>query len=236
MDGNDFNDVVISSNPPSTRIVVKDEKGQVVYSGVTPATVKLPRSAGPYNGADYTVEFSQPGYQTTTKKLSPGVNAWYFGNLFFGGVIGILIVDPLTGAMWELPNKFSADLPALQAGEKQSSDLRVVSVSDVPRKIQPNMVQLQAPQPKPESVPAKLGFTHVVTNGIMEITSVDEGSPAGMSGVTKGQKVVSINGLRIENHPEVLQVLENPLDKQLLILTLSMEPSGYQNITFNLAP
>jgi hypothetical protein len=30
------------------------------------------------------------------------MDGWYIGNILFGGLIGILIVDPLTGAMWKL--------------------------------------------------------------------------------------------------------------------------------------
>jgi hypothetical protein len=30
------------------------------------------------------------------------MDGWYIGNILFGGVIGFLIVDPATGAMWKL--------------------------------------------------------------------------------------------------------------------------------------
>ena len=30
------------------------------------------------------------------------LNGWYIGNVVFGGLIGLLIVDPETGAMWRL--------------------------------------------------------------------------------------------------------------------------------------
>lgn len=36
------------------------------------------------------------------------MNGWYIGNLLFGGIIGLLIVDPATGAMWTLiPRKLT---------------------------------------------------------------------------------------------------------------------------------
>ncbi len=34
--------------------------------------------------------------------LEAGVNGWYFGNIIFGVLLGILIVDPATGAMWKI--------------------------------------------------------------------------------------------------------------------------------------
>jgi len=39
------------------------------------------------------------------------VDGWYFGNVLFGGLIGILIVDPATGAMYTLkPNELNINL------------------------------------------------------------------------------------------------------------------------------
>jgi hypothetical protein len=47
--------------------------------------------------------------------LDSSVSGWYFGNLAFGGVIGMLIVDPLTGAMYNLtPDKIDQPLTGSQ--------------------------------------------------------------------------------------------------------------------------
>jgi hypothetical protein len=35
-------------------------------------------------------------------KIKSKIDGWYFGNLIFGGLIGLVIVDPLTGSMWTL--------------------------------------------------------------------------------------------------------------------------------------
>ena len=57
-----------------------------------------------------------PGYSPTEVKLDSSVSGWYFGNLLFGGLIGMLIVDPLTGAMFNLtPEKIEQPLNAPQA-------------------------------------------------------------------------------------------------------------------------
>jgi hypothetical protein len=34
------------------------------------------------------------------------LNKWYFGNILLGGVIGMLVVDPLTGAMYSLDEDY----------------------------------------------------------------------------------------------------------------------------------
>lgn len=41
------------------------------------------------------------GYKTYETRLEKKFNAWYIGNIVFGGLIGI-IVDPITGAMYKL--------------------------------------------------------------------------------------------------------------------------------------
>ena len=96
--------VAISSSPDNAVFVIKDDTGQAIQKGATPASVTLRKSDGGYfGGIDYTVEFSKPGYESTVAVISSGANAWYLaGNLAFGGFPGWFIVDPLTGAMYDL--------------------------------------------------------------------------------------------------------------------------------------
>lgn len=43
------------------------------------------------------------------------LSGWYLGNVVFGGLIGLLIVDPLTGAMYNLtPDKIEQPLSSSQ--------------------------------------------------------------------------------------------------------------------------
>jgi hypothetical protein len=42
------------------------------------------------------------GYETKKINVECSINGWYFGNIVFGGLIGFLIVDPVTGAMFKL--------------------------------------------------------------------------------------------------------------------------------------
>ena len=37
------------------------------------------------------------------------LDGWYFGNLLFGGLIGMVIVDPITGAMYRLEKSYILD-------------------------------------------------------------------------------------------------------------------------------
>jgi hypothetical protein len=57
-----------------------------------------------------------PGYASTEVRLDSAVSGWYWGNFAFGGLLGMLVVDPLTGAMYNLtPEKIETPLAASQA-------------------------------------------------------------------------------------------------------------------------
>jgi len=62
------------------------------------------------------VVFELPGHANAEVRLDSSLSRWYFGNIVFGGLIGMLIVDPLTGAMYNLtPEKIEQPLSATQA-------------------------------------------------------------------------------------------------------------------------
>lgn len=103
--------LAITSNPVGAKVVVSNPAGKVLHEGNTPTSVVLPASAGPYKAASYNLQFDKKGYPTKTMILKAGLNPWYAGNLPMpGGAFGMLVVDPLTGAMWKLDEKIHADL------------------------------------------------------------------------------------------------------------------------------
>ena len=56
------------------------------------------------------MEIRLEGYEQYKTKLTKQFNAWYIGNIVFGGIIG-LVVDPITGAIYKLtPNEINAQL------------------------------------------------------------------------------------------------------------------------------
>lgn len=94
--------VSISTNPPGATVSITNKKNSEVYRGATPATVKLKSRSGYFSRAEYHVKLSSPGYEEQIIPVYYKLNGWYFGNLFNGGLIGMLIIDPATGAMWKL--------------------------------------------------------------------------------------------------------------------------------------
>ncbi|ENV11439.1 hypothetical protein F966_00222 [Acinetobacter higginsii] len=67
--------------------------------------MSLNRGAGFFVPERYTVIFEKEGYEKKEIKVTPSMNGWYIGNILFGGIIGLLIIDPATGAMYSLNTK-----------------------------------------------------------------------------------------------------------------------------------
>lgn len=130
--------VQIKSNPSGAKFTIYDKKGKVVESRTTPATVALDRSGGYFCGIEYKMVFESPGYYPGETKLSSSMNGWYFGNIIFGGLIGILIVDPATGAMFTLPKEFNYTLvsseQSLTPDELKAAQLKANQPAEKPPK------------------------------------------------------------------------------------------------------
>ena len=128
--------ITINSSPSNANVLITDERSMEVHSGSTPTTVQLRKSDGSYfGGKTYTVEISKEGYESRTMMINASPNGWYIGgNLIFGGLIGWLIVDPLTGAMYNLtPDTLNASLgESVATTENGESEITLVLIEDVP--------------------------------------------------------------------------------------------------------
>jgi len=82
--------------------IVDVRSGASILKTRTPYTATLSNDAGFFRNARYRVKISKDGFIPREVPLEAGVNGWYFGNIIFGGLLGILIVDPATGAMWKI--------------------------------------------------------------------------------------------------------------------------------------
>lgn len=103
--------VSVNSNPSGANVVVKNKYGVTVQGGVTPTVFMLNASDGFFSSAKYQLVFTKDGYRETNGMLSGQLDGWYFGNCLFGGVIGMLLVDPATGSMYKLPDYIHVSLP-----------------------------------------------------------------------------------------------------------------------------
>ena len=117
--------VAVTSSPSGAAYEIFNESGISVRSGVTPDEVTLRAGAGYFDGEKYTVTYRKDGYTSSTQTLESGIDGWYWGNIVIGGLIGMLIVDPATGAMYTLPEKINSTLTvapvsAISAVERSS--------------------------------------------------------------------------------------------------------------------
>jgi hypothetical protein len=135
--------VNINSNPEGATIIIKNKTGTVVYQGKTPTTVSLQAGAGFFQGENYTVEFSKEGYGPQTAQIKRGVDGWYiFGNIFIGGLLGWLIIDPATGAMWTLEPNVFANLSAGTA-DSGKENLNILTIAQVPENLRDKLIRLK---------------------------------------------------------------------------------------------
>ncbi|HTO57113.1 MAG TPA: hypothetical protein VMJ74_04925 [Pseudomonadales bacterium] len=107
--------VELNSEPTGASVSVTNRKGEVVQTATTPTMLTLQRGAGYFKPEQYTVAYSKPGYAPQETQLKATVSGWYAGNIIFGGLIGLLIVDPATGAMYTLPKSVDEKMTAQTA-------------------------------------------------------------------------------------------------------------------------
>lgn len=127
--------LTFKSVPDAANITITNKLGEKIHTGSTPATVTLKRGNGYFKPAGYQVTFSKEGFQTKTVQVKATVNGWYIANIIFGGLIGFLIVDPITGAMYTLsPSDINTLLDAAQLSttKKEQQSLTVMLVQDIP--------------------------------------------------------------------------------------------------------
>ncbi len=119
------------------------KNGISVYQGLTPSMVTLSASNGFFQPAKYQVEFTKNGAPTQTIPLTSDIDGWYFGNILFGGLIGMLIVDPATGAMWKLPENVNASMTSMASVTSENGKtIRIVDRKSVPAGIQDQLIAI----------------------------------------------------------------------------------------------
>jgi len=119
--------VVMKSEPSGAEYQIRNRSGSLVHQGTTPSTVTLKSGAGYFKGERYKLQFSKEGYEQQDQSLESSMDGWYWGNLLFGGLIGMLAVDPATGAMYKLPPGKTANLVQIPMAAPATPEAEVVS-------------------------------------------------------------------------------------------------------------
>jgi uncharacterized protein YceK len=104
-------DVGISSTPTSAFVTVDN-----VTQGTTPFVAKLSRKD------NHIIHIAADGFQPADLTLTHSTSGWVWGNLVFGGIIG-LAVDAITGGLYKLsPEQLNATLTKQQASVAHTKD------------------------------------------------------------------------------------------------------------------
>jgi hypothetical protein len=131
--------LTVNSDPVGAKVVITNKTGVEVFNSTTPATIKLKSGAGYFTKETYIIKFQMDGFADKTVPVNCKFNSWYIGNLVFGGLIGILIIDPITGAMYRL----KTDIVNVKLDKTTASSepvLKIMNINDIPREWKDKLV------------------------------------------------------------------------------------------------
>jgi hypothetical protein len=134
--------VSVTSTPANASFEVRNRAGVVIHSGTTPGSVTLSSGAGYFKGEEYTITFRKEGYADQQTTLRTSLDGWYWGNIIFGGLIGMLAVDPATGAMYKLPESSATTLAPVTADTNTGDSLTLITLDQVPEHMRDQLIQI----------------------------------------------------------------------------------------------
>ncbi len=93
--------VSIETEPPGAEVTIRDKKDVKVGQFISPDSIKVDAGRGFFVRERYSIDVSLKGYKPQTFLLPMKIDKWYLSNILFANFLGLLIIDPITGAMWE---------------------------------------------------------------------------------------------------------------------------------------
>ena len=130
--------LAVDSKPEGVHVSITNKSGKEVFAGKTPAVTTLKSGSGFFGKESYTVALTYNGTETRKINVECKVNGWYFGNLLIGGIIGMLIVDPATGAMYRLESKDIYEVFI----EDKTSQLKILNINSIPLEQRVHLIEL----------------------------------------------------------------------------------------------
>ena len=112
----DTQTIPIKANVDKVNLKIMNKVGETVFEGQTPTMITLKTAAGGYFNPEKIYRHRlQKGYQTKESLIDWHVSGWYFaGNLVIGGILGYLIIDPLTGNMYYLDEAVNLNMTPIR--------------------------------------------------------------------------------------------------------------------------
>lgn len=133
--------VAIGSTPVGASVTITNKKGANVFQGTTPAALTLKSGAGFFAKESYLVKISMDGYDVKIISIECKLNGWYVGNILIGGLIGLLIVDPATGAMYKLRTDAVHENLTMTSVSAAPS-LRIMNANELPQDMRETLVSI----------------------------------------------------------------------------------------------
>lgn len=107
----------ISSNPSNANVTINGQS-----KGVTPMIVDLKRKDS------HMIRIDLEGYQTYETVLTRKTSGWVWGNIVFGGLIG-LVIDATAGGMYKLtPEQIHADFKPMSVQNLSVGDGFIIAI------------------------------------------------------------------------------------------------------------
>jgi len=130
--------LLVDSKPEGVHVSITNRSGKEVFAGKTPVVTTLKSGSGFFSKESYTVALNYKGAETRKINVECKLNGWYFGNLLIGGLIGLLIVDPATGAMYRLESKDIYEVFT----EDKTSQLKILNINNIPLEQRVHLIEL----------------------------------------------------------------------------------------------
>jgi len=111
-------DIGVSSNPTSASVTVDNQP-----KGKTPIAVEMKRKD------KHVVKVELEGYKPYEIQITKSVTGWVWGNVLFGGLIG-LAVDAISGGLYKLkPDQIMAQLSKEDIGKSSFDEILYIFVT-----------------------------------------------------------------------------------------------------------
>ena len=135
--------ITITTDPTDAQVSVTDGDGMEIFKGKSPATVTLQAGAGFFKKATYTVTVNKAGYDEKVMPIQFKTDGWYWGNILIGGIIGLLIIDPATGAMYKPSSEFVAVTLSQSVASEATPELQIIDISKIPESWKSKLVKIE---------------------------------------------------------------------------------------------
>jgi hypothetical protein len=136
--------VNVRTEPKGASISITNKKGNEIYKGSSPATVELKAGAGFFTRAEYRVRISAAGYEEKIVPINFKIDGWYWGNLLIGGLLGMLIIDPATGAMWKISDPIINEILVKNTlPTSHVPTLQIIDIASIPESYRDKLEQIK---------------------------------------------------------------------------------------------